>query len=103
MSTSILYHAFGVRGVKHCRTRFAQGEMVFEAVMTEALAICPVCRRRDVTYKGARVRRLRMVPIGRKRVWLDLTVHRLSCRACGAIRWPHLPFADPHRSTTHAF
>jgi len=103
MSTSILYHAFGIRGVKHCRTRFEQGEIIFEAVMTEALAICPVCGSRDVIYKGARVRALQMVPIGGKRVWLDLTVHRLGCKACGAIRWPHLPFADPRRSVTHAF
>ena len=39
MSTSILYHAFGIRGVKHSRTRFAHGEIIFEAVMTEAPAI----------------------------------------------------------------
>ena len=77
MSTSILYHTFGIRGVKHCRTRFEQGKIIFEAAMTEALAICPVCGSRDVIYKGARVRALQMVPIGSKRVWLDLTVHRL--------------------------
>ena len=72
MSTSILYPAFGIRGLKHCRTRFEQGEIIFEAAMTEALAICPVCGSRDVIYKGARVRALQMVPIGSKRVWLDL-------------------------------
>jgi transposase len=103
MSTSILYHAFGLQGVKYQRTRYEGGEMFFEAEMTERLAVCPVCRSRSVIRKGSRVRRLRMVPVGRKRVWLDLTVHRLGCRACGAIRWPHLPFADPRRTVTHAF
>jgi len=124
MSTSILYHAFGIRGVKHCCTRFEQGEIIFEVVMTEALAICPVCGSPDVIYKGACVRGLRMVPLGSRRVWLDLTVHRLGCKACGAtrrrdplrqsdsaaralwrsrVRWPHLPFADPRRTVTHAF
>jgi transposase len=103
MSTSMLYHAFGIRDVKYRRTRYAQGEIIFEAEMTEALAICPVCGSRDVMYKGARVRDLQMVPIGHKRVWLDLTVHRLGCRSCGAIRWPRLPFADPRRTVTHAF
>ena len=103
MSTSILYHAFGITGVKYCRTRYVQGEILFEAEMTEALAVCPECGSRDVIYKGSRVRGLQMVPVGHKRVWLDLTIHRLGCRACGAIRWPHLPFADPRRTVTHAF
>jgi len=71
MSTSILYPAFGIRGLKHCRTRFEQGGIIFEAAMTEALAICPVCGSRDVIYKGARVRALQMVPIGSKRVWKE--------------------------------
>jgi transposase len=87
MSTSILYHPFGIRGVKHCRTRFEQGEIVFEAVMTEALAICPMCGSRDVIYKGARVRGLQMVPIGSKRVWLDLTVHRLGQKTLKGCRF----------------
>jgi len=103
MSTSMLYHAFGIRDVKYGRTRYTEGEIIFEAEMTEALAICPICGSRDVVYKGARVRPLQLVPIGAKRVWLDLMVHRLGCRACGAIRWPHLPFADPRRTVTHAF
>ena len=87
MSTSILYPAFGIRGLKHCRTRFEQGEIIFEAVMTEALAICPVCGSRDMIYKGARVRALQMVPIGSKRVWLDLTVHRLGQKTLKGCRF----------------
>jgi transposase len=103
MSTSILYHAFGVRGVKYRRTRYEKGAVHFEAEMTDKLAICPVCRSPDVVYKGSKVRSLRMLPIGRKKVWLHLRVHRLSCRECGAIRWPNLPFAEPRRSYTRAF
>lgn len=103
MSTSILYHAFGIRGVKYRRTRYGKGAVFFEAEMTDKLAICPACRSPDVIYKGSKVRCLRMVPIDSKKVWLWLTVHRLGCRDCGAIRWPDLPFADPRRSYTHAF
>ncbi len=103
MSTSILYHAFGLQGVKYGRTRYEGGAMIFEAEMTEKLAVCPVCDSPSVIRKGSKVRTLRLVPVGRKRIWLDLTVYRLGCRACGAVRWPHLPFADARRTVTHAF
>lgn len=103
MSTSILYHAFGIRGVKYRRTRYGKGTIYFVAEMTDTLARCAACRSPDVIYKGSKVRGLRLVPIGRKKVWLHLTVHRLECKDCGAIRWPSLPFADPRRSYTHAF
>jgi len=103
MSTSILYHAFGIRDVKYRSTRFEGGEIIFEAVMKRKLARCPNCRSRKVIYKGSRTRELRMVPIGGKKTWLHLTVHKLSCKDCGALRWPRLPFAAPRVNYTTAF
>ncbi len=103
MSTSILYHAFGIKDVKHQSLRFQEGEIIFEAEMKRKLARCPACRSRNVVYKGSRVRHLRLVPIGAKKTWLHLTVHKLLCHDCGARRWPILPFADPLVNYTRAF
>ena len=44
-----------------------------------------------------------MIPIGLKPTLLHLTIPRLRCRRCGAIRWPHLPFADPKKRYIKAF
>jgi len=103
MSTSILYHAFGIRDVKYLATRYEQGEIIFEAEMKRKLARCPNCRSRKVIYKGSRIRELRMVPIGARKTWLHLKVHKLLCKDCGALRWPRLPFAPPRVNYTTAF
>jgi transposase len=99
----MLYHAFGIRNVKYLRTRYEDGAIIFEAEMTRKLARCPDCRSRKVIYKGSRTRELRMVPIGGKKTWLHLTVHKLLCKDCGALRWPRLPFAPPNVNYTTAF
>jgi transposase len=44
-----------------------------------------------------------MVPIGLKRVFLDLEVQRVECRSCGKVRQAKLGFADPRFSYSHAF
>lgn len=103
MSTSILYHAFGIRNVKYYRTNYENGKIIIDAVMTRKLAVCPECKSSNTIYKGAMTRRFRMVPIGGRKVFLDLVVHRLFCLDCGAVRWPQLPFADPRCSYTRAF
>lgn len=103
MSTSMLYHAFGIKDVKYLRTRFEAGEVIFEAEMKRRLSVCPECKSRRVVYRGHKIRPLRMVPIGGRHTWLYLKVHRLQCNQCGALRWPRLPFAEPRRSYTRAF
>ena len=103
MSTSILYHAFGIRDVKYLATRYEQGEIIFEGEMKRKLARCPECRSRKVIYKGSRVRELRMAPIGARKTWLHLKVHKLLCKDCGSLRWPRLPFAPPRVNYTTAY
>jgi len=103
MSTSILYHAFGIKPVKYLKTEFVAGEIRFHAEMGRKLAVCPQCRSRDTSYQGRKVRPLRLPPMGMHQVWLMLIVHRLQCRKCGAISWPRLPFAGPRRSFANSF
>ncbi len=43
-----------------------------------------------------------MVPAGLRQMELLVTIPRLKCQTCGAIRQPHLPFADPKKHYTHA-
>lgn len=63
---------------------------------------CSGCGGTAVTLGGAVVRRLRHLPVGRKATYLSLTVRRLSCRACGAVRQQQLPCATAHKRYTHA-
>jgi transposase len=103
MSTSMLYHAFGIKAVKYRRTDFVAGETRIHAEMSRKLARCPVCNSPHTIYQGRKIRPLRLPPIGLHQVWLYLLVHRLECRDCGALAWANLPFADPRRSYTSSF
>ena len=43
MSTSLLYHAFGVRGYKYVKTEYVGGEVIFTIEQPRESYRCPVC------------------------------------------------------------
>jgi transposase len=103
MFTSFLYHGFGLVGCDYVRTRYTGGAVIFYIKRKRWKLRCPVCRRRDVLLRGTVARRFQTVPIGLKRVFLDLEVQRVECRYCGKVRQEKLGFADPRFSYSHAF
>ena len=103
MSTSLLYHAFGIVGYFYQSTRFIAG-IIIVAIQEDRWRLrCPVCRSRDVHCRGKSTRRFRTVPIGRKAVFIDLPVQRIECTKCQAVRQEKIQFADEHKRYTHAF
>ncbi len=103
MSTSLLYHAFGIVGYFYQRTRYLAGAILIAIQEDRWKLRCPVCRSREVTCRGKRIRRYRAVPIGRKPVYLDLPVQRVECSRCQAVRQVKVRFADEHKRYTRAF
>jgi transposase len=103
MSTSLLYHAFGVRGYRYVRTKYVKGEMVFTMELPRESYRCPLCESEDVIGRGKNSRRFRTVSIGSKAVYLELDIPRVECRGCGAVRQMRLGFADPRVTYTKAF
>lgn len=103
MSTSVLYHAFGVRGYVHRRSEFIGGEVHFHIVQATDRLRCSVCRSRRVIRRGSRERRFRGLPIGSRRTWIILPVPRLECKACGAVRQAEVPFAPGQHGYTKRF
>ena len=92
MSTSILYHAFGLKGIEYRATHFVADRIIFSAEMNDQWVRCPQCGCRDTSFKGQKRRWFFMSPIGRKKCMLELVLHRLKCRECSALWWPTLPF-----------
>lgn len=103
MSTSLLYHGFGVRGYRYLKTEYAEGEVVFTIEQPRESYACPVCGSADVIGRGQNGRRFRTVAIGRKPVYLSLAIPRVECRCCGAVRQMKIGFADPRVTYTKAF
>ena len=103
MSTSLLYHAFGVRGYQYQSTEYAGGAVIFRITQARESCCCTVCGSEDVIGKGKKNRRFRTVPIGGKPVYLELAVPRVECRQCGAVRQVKIGFSDPRVTYTRSF
>jgi len=103
MSTSLLYHAFGLRGYDYVKTDFQGGGVIFTIRQRPHTYRCPVCNTRAVSPRGLQERTFKAVPIGGKPVSVVLPIPRVECPTCGIIRQVPLNFADPRRSYTRGF
>jgi transposase len=103
MSTSLLYHAFGIRGYHYRRTDYQGGQTIFTIHQEPETCRCAACGSTDVQPRGTVERRFRLVPIGRRPAAAILAIPRVECRACGAVRQVEVRFADPRRSYTKGF
>ena len=103
MSTSLLYHAFGVRGYYHVNTKYKEGAVFFTVEHDMTSLRCAHCNSRLVTRRGQKWRRFRTVPIGSRTVWVRLAIQRVHCMLCSLVRQVKIGFADPRRSYTRAF
>ena len=103
MSTSLLYHAFGIRGDDYVKTDYREGGVLFTICRRQHTYRCPVCASRQVAPRGHQERTFRAVPIGGKPVAVVLPIPRVECSACQVVRQVPLDFADPRRSYTRAF
>ena len=103
MSTSLLSHAFGIRGYRYTRTDYRDGQTIFTIRQEPETCRCSACGSPKVQSRGQVQRRFRTVPIGSRTTLVVLPIPRVECLACGAVRQVKIPFADPRRSYTKAF
>jgi len=102
MSTSILYHTFGVRGYHYIRTEYGNGATIFHIEKVPEKQWCTNCQSREVIKKGSVSRLVQTLPVGKRPVWLLLHLHRLKCRNCGVLKLEPLLLADPKCHYTHS-
>jgi len=103
MSTSLLYHGWGVRGYSHRRTNYVHGATEFVIEQDPLTLRCSHCGSGEVIRAGQVQRRFRSLPIGSRPTFLVLPVPRLCCRACGRTRQAKVGFAEERVRYTRAF
>jgi transposase len=103
MSTSLLYHAFGIRGYSYARTDYQGGETLFTVHQKRETCRCSACGAHQVLPRGRVERRFRTLPIGGRPTFIVLPIPRVECRACQVVRQVEVPFADPRRGYTNSF
>ena len=104
MSTSLLYHGFGVRGYEYMSTGYSGGRTTFRIALPRERLRCPQCGGADVVCRGYSPPRLFLgVPIGNRPTQVEFEVPRVECVACGITRQVDVGFSDPHKRHTRQF
>jgi transposase len=103
MSTSILYHGFGIRGYEYIRSHFEEGKVVFSIHKDPTALRCPCCNDWHVIRHGETMRWFQTLPIGKRQVYICLPIPRVECLKCNIIRQIKIGFAEPRRTYTKAF
>ncbi len=94
MSTSLLYHAFGLKDQKYLKTEYKEGQVIFHVKTKASKLRCSNCGSSHVKKKGSIPRDFQTQSIGLKPVILHINVQRLGCEKCGKILQEDLSFAD---------
>jgi transposase len=103
MSTSLLYHAFGIIGYQYVSQHFQEGQVNFRIQQQRERLRCPQCGCDDVWIRGHQQRTFRTVPIGPKPTSVTLDVARVWCPICDTVRQVKIGFADPKKRYTRSF
>jgi transposase len=103
MSTSLLYHAFGLPGYRFAGQSFQGGRVTIRIEQPRQRLRCSQCGDADVWVQGSEERVFHAVPIGAKPVQIHFKVPRVLCFGCGQVRQVKLGFAEPRKRYTRAF
>jgi transposase len=103
MSTSLLYHRFGIVGYHYVRQHFEAGATFFRIEQPRQRLRCPECGSDNVWAQGGVERSFRGLPIGHQPTFLELKVPRVYCFGCCQTRQVKINFADPKKHYTRSF
>ena len=103
MSTTILYHAFGIRTFRYVKTVIQSGCLFIHVVKKTVRKRCLVCKSKNTVYVGENVRSIRLLPIGFRPVIAVMHLKVIRCRDCGAERQEPIEDAGERRSYSKRF
>ena len=102
MSTSLLYHRFGIVGYHYVSQMFVEDATVFRIQQPREKLRCSACRSDQVWSQGGSERCFQGLPIGNQPTYFLLKVPRVLCFDCGKVRQVKIPFADPKKHYTRS-
>jgi len=104
MSTSKLLNlAFGLKNIILKDINLIETSITFFCKLKKSLKKCSKCHSYNVHIKDSKTRRLRMVPLGKLKCYLEINIHKYKCKDCHASAWVHLPFTVGKLPMTEAF
>lgn len=103
MSTSLLYHGWGLKHYVHLRNEYREGAILVHMEKHPEKRVCPRCGGRELALAGAvnPPPTIRTLPIGRKPVFIVPHLHRIECFGCQTVVQEDRLFASPKRHYSH--
>lgn len=103
MSTSILYHGWGLKNYSLARTEYRDGAMLFHVEKHSDKRVCPLCGHREFALAGnvSPAPTIRTLPVGRKPVFIVPHLHRIECFRCQVVVQEDRLFASPKKHYSH--
>ncbi len=98
MSTSLLYHGFGLNDQEYLKTEYKGGVIYFHIRTRDDKLQCSHCHSFNVIKKGTVERLFRTVPIGLQPVMLKAQIQRLQCKECGLVRQERIRYAEEKKA-----
>ena len=77
MSTSLLYHSFGIHGYKYVRTLYRHGATWFVIKKDRSTLRCLACNSGALILRGFIRRLFRCLPLGKKTVFVECPIERI--------------------------
>jgi transposase len=102
MSTSLLYHRFGIIGYRYVRQTFESGMTAFRIEQPRERLRCSACGSDEVWAQGGIERFFHALPIGNQPTFIEFKVPRVLCFTCGKIRQVKIAFADAKKHYTRS-
>lgn len=103
MSTTLLYHRFGIQGYTYCSQHFAKDATFFRIEQPRERLRCSECGSPAVWIHGSTERIFRTIPIGSQPTCIVFDVPRVCCLRCHTVRQVKIGFADPKKRYTRSF
>jgi len=103
MTVSLLDKAFGVSGLNQTAIKHVDDKIIIEAEMTHSGFSCPHCQGSKGIFRGKKTRVFHIPPVGSKKSFLSLKLHRVQCLSCGHLHWPTLSFMPGTKRMTYSF
>jgi len=100
MSTSLLYHTWGIRGYTHIHTRYEKGCTIFRVEQEASGVRSSCCGSREVNKRGTTERTFKTTPVGNRSILIELPVQRVECLKCGVVRQVKVQFSGQRRRYT---
>lgn len=103
MSTSLLYHAYGLTRHEYLGTEYKENKVIFKIKTKKERLRCTGCGSREVIGRGSKTRDFRAPPTGSKQVLIRATLSRLECKHCGKVQQEKIGFAEEKKTYTKGF